>query len=147
MDEASTIRHRVLVQGVSRRAVANEMGVSRNTVRRYLTSGVPVKERRLSERPRPVIESAKARLEALLTDSPRWTAGKQRLTATQLWRLLRAEGVAIGATSVKVFMREWKRQRAEVFVRSSTVLEIWGRSTSSRCGSTSRGCVARHGCS
>jgi transposase len=38
MDEVSTIRHRVLVQGVSRRAVAKEMGVSRNTVRRYLAA-------------------------------------------------------------------------------------------------------------
>lgn len=116
MDEVSTIRHRVLVQGVSRRAVAKEMGVSRNTVRRYLAKGVPVGEREPTERPRPVIENATARLEALLTDSPKWTGGKQRLTATQLWRLLRAEGVLIGATSVKVFMREWKRKRAEVFV-------------------------------
>jgi transposase len=116
MDEVSTIRHRVLVQGVSRRVVAKEMGVSRNTVRRYLAEGVPVQKRKPGARPKPVLESAKARLETLLTESRQWTGGKQRLTATQLWRLLRAEGVNIGATSVKVFMREWKRQRAEVFV-------------------------------
>jgi len=116
MDEVSTIRHRVLVQGVSRRAVAKEMGVSRNTVRRYLSGKVKVGERAPSARPKPVLEGAKARLDALLTEAPRWTGGKQKLTAKQLWRLLAAEGIAIGETSVKTYVREWKRQRAEVFV-------------------------------
>jgi transposase len=115
MDEVSTIRHRVLVQGVSRRAVAKEMGCSRNTVRRYL-AGASVGKRAPTSRGRPIQESAQARLNALLTESPRWTGGKQRLTARRLWRLLREEGIAIGETSVKVYVREWKRRRAEVFV-------------------------------
>lgn len=53
---------------------------------------------------------------ALLDDAPRWTAGKQRLTATRLWRMLRDEGHQVGVTLVKDFVREWKRRRAEVFV-------------------------------
>ena len=32
-------------------------------------------------------------MDALLTESPKWTGGKQRLSATQLWRMLRGEGV------------------------------------------------------
>lgn len=41
MDQVHVIRHRVLVDGVSVRRVAREMGVSRNTVRRYLTEPAP----------------------------------------------------------------------------------------------------------
>jgi len=116
MDEATTIRHRVLVQRVSMRQVALEMGVSRNTVRRYV-SGAPIEEgRKPSTRPKPALDRAKPRLDALLAEAPRWTAGKQRLTATQLWRLLRAEGIDIGVTWVKQYVHEWKRQRAEVYV-------------------------------
>ena len=53
-------------------------------------------------------------MDALLASSPKWTGGKQRPTATQLWRMLRAEGIYVGATLVKDY--EWKRKRAEVFV-------------------------------
>jgi transposase len=115
MDEVATIRHRVLVQGVSRRAVAKEMGVSRNTVKRYV-AGAKIGERKPTVRPKPITDGARERIEALLAEAPKWTAGKQRLTAKQLWRLLRAEGVVIGETSVKLYVREWKRRRAEVFV-------------------------------
>jgi len=115
MDEVTVIRHRVLVQGVSRRAIAKEMGVSRNTVRRYL-AGAPVGERQAVTRPRPVRERCKARLEELLETSPRWTQGKQQLTATRLHRMLRAEGFAVGVTLVKDYVHDWKRRRAEVFV-------------------------------
>ena len=115
MDEVTTIRHRVLVKGVSRRSVAKEMGVSRNTVKRYV-EGAMAGHRVPVDRERPVLERAKARMDALLTESPKWTGGKQRLSATQLWRMLRSEGIAIGETSVKVYVREWKRRRAEVFV-------------------------------
>jgi transposase len=115
MDEVTVIRHRVLVQGVSRRAIAKELGVSRNTVRRYL-AGASAGERKPVERPRPVSERCKTRLEELLETAPRWTQGKQRLTATQLHRMLRAEGLSVGVTLVKEYVHEWKRRRAEVFV-------------------------------
>jgi len=115
MDEVAVVRHRVLVEGASAREVALALGVSRNTVRRYL-EGAPVGERRSSLRARPALERAQARMDALLKEAPRWTGGKQRLTATQLHRLLRAEGIQVGVTLVKEYVHEWKRQRAEVFV-------------------------------
>ena len=55
-------------------------------------------------------------MEALLAESVRWTGGKQRLTATRLHALLRAEGHRVGVTVVKDAVAEWKRQRREVFV-------------------------------
>ena len=56
------------------------------------------------------------RVEALLAQSVCWTGGKQRLTATRLHALLRAEEHAVRVTMVKDAVAEWKRQRREVFV-------------------------------
>ena len=115
MDEVTTIRRLVQVKGLSQREVAKQLRVSRNTVKRYV-EGAPVGVRRPSARARPKTDAVEARMRELLEDAPRWTAGKQRLTATQLWRMLRAEGHDVGVTLVKDFVREWKRKLAEVFV-------------------------------
>jgi transposase len=115
MDQVAVVRHRVLVEGASRREVARALGVSRNTVRRYL-AGAPVGERKSTTRERPALERARGRMEALLADAPRWTGGKQQLTAQQLHRMLRAEGIQVGGTLVKEYVRERKRRAAEVFV-------------------------------
>lgn len=115
MDEVTTVKRLVLVKGQSRREVAKKLGVSRNTVKRYV-EGALVGVRRPSARERPKSEAVEARMRELLGEAPRWTAGKQRLTATQLWRMLRGEGHAVGVTLVKDFVREWKRKLAEVYV-------------------------------
>ena len=114
MDQIYVVRHKVLVEGRSAREVAAELGISRNTVRRYVEGAEP--ERRPVARSAPVLEAVRPRLEALLGDSPRWTGGKQRLTATQLHRMVVAEGHQVGATLVKEVVAEWRRQRQEVFV-------------------------------
>jgi transposase len=115
MDQVHVIRHKVLVEGLSARRVAREMGVSRNTVQRYLAQAAPTRVER-HPRGRPVWEKAGARLQALLAESPKWTGGKQRLTAARLHRMLLAEGFRIGETTVKEAVAEWKRKRREVFV-------------------------------
>src|SRR5690606_7490038 len=116
MDQVQVIRHMVRAQGVPIRRVARELGISRNTVRRYLEEGTPVGERRPSSRPKPVQDAVAPRIEALLAESSRWTAGKQRLTAARVHGLLREEGLEVGATVVKEVVREWRRKRQEVFV-------------------------------
>jgi transposase len=115
MDQVHVVRHKVLVEGQSVRRVAREMGVSRNTVKRYLSQAAPTRVER-APRGRPVWEKARVRLEALLAESPRWTGGKQRLTATRLHSMLVAEGLTIGITTVREAVAEWKRRRREVFV-------------------------------
>jgi hypothetical protein len=89
--------------------------VSRNTVRRYLKGAEPG-VRRPAARGRPVLERVRARIDELLDGSKTWTQGKQRLTATQLHRMLVDEGHSVGATLVKQYVAECKRQRREVFV-------------------------------
>ena len=87
MDQVHVIRHKVLVERRSARQVAKEFGISRRTVRKYLTEAVPMRRET-----QPVWETVRARVEQLLTESVQWTGGKQRLTATRLHELLLAEG-------------------------------------------------------
>jgi len=50
------------------------------------------------------------RVQGLLVESTQWTGGKQRLTATRLHELLRAEGHQVSVTVVKDAVAEWKRR-------------------------------------
>jgi len=115
MSEIHVVRHKVLVEGQKIRRVAREMGIARNTVRKYLAQAAPARVEK-EPRARPVLEKVGARLEALLAESPQWTAGKQRLTATRLHAMLVTEGFTVGVTTVKEAVAEWKRRRREVFV-------------------------------
>jgi hypothetical protein len=63
------------VEGRSQRQVAKELGISRLTVRKYVTEAVPIR-RETKPRGRPVWDQVKARLKALLAESPQWTGGK-----------------------------------------------------------------------
>jgi transposase len=71
MSEVHVVRHKVLVEGQKIRRVAREMGISRNTVRKYLAQAAPVRVEK-APRGRPVWQKVGARLEALLADSPQW---------------------------------------------------------------------------
>jgi transposase len=115
VDDVHVLRHKVLVEGRSQRQVAKELGISRRTVRKYLTQAVPIR-RETKPRARPVWDTVAARVETLLAESPQWTGGKQQLTATRLHALLIAEGRRVGVTLVKEAVAEWRRQRREVFV-------------------------------
>ena len=115
MDQVHVVRHKVLVEGRTQRAVARELGIARVTVRKYLGLAGPTRKE-AAPRPRPVWDGVAPRLEALLAESVKWTGGKQQLTATRLHELLVAEGQHVGVTLVKEAVAEWKRQRREVFV-------------------------------
>ena len=115
MDQVHVIRHKVLVEGRTQRAVARELRISRLTVKKYLQEAAPVR-REVQARARPVWEKVGPRIDALLAASKDWTGGKQQLTATRLHELLIAEGHRVGASLVKAAVAEWRRQRREVFV-------------------------------
>ena len=115
MQDVHVLRHQVLVVGRSQRQVARELGISRNTVRRYLEAPEPVR-REGGPRRRPVFDAVQPRLDELLGEWSERTTLEQRLTATRLHRQLREEGYAVGVTTVRDYLREWRRQRAEVCV-------------------------------
>jgi transposase len=116
MEEVYVVRHRHLVEGVPIRRLAREMGLSRNTIKRYL-HGAPAGVGKPRGIPgAPVRDAVRPRAVELLEDSKRWTAGKQQLTAARLYTMLSREGFDVGYTVVKGIVREWRRQRKEVFV-------------------------------
>lgn len=115
MDQVYVAKHKVLVEKKSYRRAAREMGVSRNTVRRYVEGAEPG-VRKAVERPSPVWDRVWPRLAQLLDAAPRWTGGKQRLTAARAHQLLVGDGVAVSDRMVREMMAEWKRERQEVFV-------------------------------
>jgi DNA-binding transcriptional regulator LsrR (DeoR family) len=105
MDQVHVVRHKVLVEGRSQRAVARELGLARVTVRKYLDQAVVIRRVTVT-RPRPVWAAVGPRVEALLAESVQWTDGKQRLTATRLHELLVAERYRVGLTAVKAAVAE-----------------------------------------
>ena len=92
--EVHVLRHKVLIEGKSQRTVAREMGISRNTVRRYLAQPEPVARKRV--RSRPALERVRPRLDELLEEWSERTTPKQRLTATRLHRQLCEEATRSG---------------------------------------------------
>ena len=114
MEQVHVIRHKVLREGQSVRQVARELGVSRNTIGKYLRQSEPVRRRRA--RARPVWERVKPRLDELLAEWEPRTTAKQRLTGTRLQRQLAAEGYAIGTSLLRQYLRERRRQRQEVYI-------------------------------
>lgn len=116
MEEVYVVRHRHLVEGVPIRRLSREMGIPRNTIRRYLRGAEPGVGKPRGPAGHPVRDAVRPRAEAILADAPRWTGGKQRLTAARLYTLLRSEGHDVGYTVVKQIVREWKRRKQEVFV-------------------------------
>ena len=114
VEDVYALRRKVLVEGKSQRQVAREMGLARDTVRRYLTTPVP--EPRKRTRSRPVLEEVRPRLAQLLEEWSERTTAKQRVTGRRLHRALREEGYDVGLTLVLACLREWRRERAEVYV-------------------------------
>ena len=115
MDQVHVLRHKVLKEGQSIRRVARELGLSRNTVTKYLDQPEPMRSPR-RPRERPVWEAVQPRLEELIAEWEPRTTAKQRITAMRLHRQLRAEGYQVGRTLVGDYWRERRRQRAEVYV-------------------------------
>ena len=115
MDQIHVIRHKVLVEGRSQRSVSRELGVSRNTVAKYVTQSEP-KRVEASPRSRGVTDQIAPRLEELLEDWSKRTTRKQRLTGTLLHRQLITEGFKVSGTTVRRYFREWKRLRSETYI-------------------------------
>lgn len=64
MDQVHVVRHKVLVEGRSQRAVAREVGLSRTTVGKYVGQAAPVRKAEAGPRPRPVWNKVADRAQA-----------------------------------------------------------------------------------
>jgi len=84
MDQVHVIRDKVLREGKSIRRTARELGLSRNTVVRYLAGDVEPPRYRLGHRAAPVLDAVVPRMQALLDQWAKRTTHKQRVTASRL---------------------------------------------------------------
>ncbi len=109
------IRHKVLVEGIPIRAVARELGVSRNTIRKYMKNSEPVFHAPIHRRS-PVLEQVAGRVEELREEWKGRTTAKQRFTACRIHRQLREEGYQVGITTVRSYLAEKRRQAREVYI-------------------------------
>jgi len=110
------LRDKVEREGLSVRQAARELGISRVTAGKYLQEDTVIGQRKTPRRQSPVLAAVLARMQELLAEWATRTTRKQHVTATTLHAALRSEGFEVGETTVRVWLREQKRQRQEVFV-------------------------------
>ena len=91
------------------------MGVSRNTVRKYIEEGEP-RARPRKPRVAPVREVAEPEARKILEEWKNRTTAKQRITASRLHEELRKGGIEVGITVVQEIVRRWRREKEEAFV-------------------------------
>jgi len=117
VDQYQDIREMYLKEGMSQRAIARELNISRNTVRRYCLGQNMPWERKPVDRPASVITpDIKEFITSCLeedTSSPR----KQRHTSKRIYdRLCDEKGFTGGASTVRQAVREIREKMPKVFV-------------------------------
>jgi transposase len=117
LTQERAVEIRVLArQGLGIKAIARELEVSRNTVRKYLRGEVvgATYQRRKSTR-QPKLESFKSYLQKRVEAArPHW------IPATVLMREIREQGYPGGISQLKVFLTQFKRREVEAVVRFET---------------------------
>jgi len=107
----SVMRRWHLRDRVSKHAIARRTGLSRNTVRKYLASGVV--------EPRYPKRKGRSRLDAFAERLARWLelesakGRKQRLSVKELYGRLRGLGYIGSYDRVSAFARRWRRAKQE----------------------------------
>ena len=95
-------------QGASVRAISKKVGISRNTVRRYLRGeGSPGTYQMQGPRPQPGRDTIRERVgELLVAEREKETPRKQRLTGARIHRLLEREGHQVSERTVRRVLAE-----------------------------------------
>ena len=114
VDDFELIRRKHYIDGMSGRAIAEELGHSRKTVAKALEHPVPPGYRLSEPRPKPVIEPVKPIIDAWLEEDvsrPR----KQRHTAQRIYERLRDEhGFSGHPATVRRYVSQARTTRREV---------------------------------
>lgn len=112
-------------QGASIRSISTQVGISRNTVRRYLRwGGSPGEYQMKGPRPQPARETIRERVRELLVgEQARATPRKQRLSAARIHRILEREGTEVGATTVKKVVRQVRLELRDALEHAYLPLE------------------------
>jgi transposase len=115
VDQIAIIRHKVINEGMPIRLVARSLKMSRNTVRRYVRDR-PEGRRRPPKRRSPKMEQVAPKIERLLEEWSKRTTSKQRITGSRVHEQLVTDGVDVGVTTVRSYLRQKRRAAAEVYI-------------------------------
>jgi transposase len=110
------IRQLYLVDKLSQRAIARTMHVSRKTIRKYCEGAVLPDMRSHAQREAPLRDAVKENI-LLLLEKNKKLPRKERLSATDIWKcLVQEKGFRIGESTVRLFVRELRDSRPEVYL-------------------------------
>lgn len=116
VDHYELIRRKVLVEGLSHRAVARQLGHSRKTVAKALAVMVPPGYRQSQPRAHPVLDPVKPIIDAWLEQNSQ-TRPKQRQTARRMYERLCQEHDFTGHYgTVQRYVRQAAGRQKEVFM-------------------------------
>lgn len=116
VDDYGRIR-RALLDAPSERAVAKQLGHSRNTVRKARTQAEPTPYSLSAPRPTPALEPVRALIDAMLAEDEH-APPKQRHTAMQVHRRLVAEHGYTGSyTTVRRYVAELRPRQRDTLIR------------------------------
>lgn len=123
---------KLFVQGMSKRAIARELGCSRHTVDKYCEGGsLPVRKQELKPRKAPLRDTILPRLEYYLNINEELTK-KQKMSGHTIWLHLSREGFVVAESTVRRWIGELKRKSHAAFVplefEPGEVMQVdWGQ--------------------
>lgn len=116
VDRYQFIRHAYAVEGLSQREIARRLGISRNTVKKYVEGEFLPTATKALERNFPVIGPVKDIIAGYLEEDRNNNLPKQRHTAKRIYdRLCKEHGFSGGYSTVRQFVRNLK-QKTKVFI-------------------------------
>ncbi len=115
VDDYDRIRRKVIVEGLSQREVAKELGHGRNTVAKALKHSSPPEYRRTQPVSRPAIDPFQHIIDTWIEDDKK-RPRKQRHTAQRVYERLRDEyGYAGSSSAVRRYVQHIKATGGEVY--------------------------------
>ncbi|YBW38685.1 putative transposase [Nitrobacter sp. TKz-YC01] len=112
VETIARIRREHFIKGKTIRAIARDLKVSRNTVRKVLRSGETSFEYERQVQPRPKLGHWASELDVLLAANATKSA-REQLTLIRIFEELRGRGYDGGYDAVRRYARRWNKERGQ----------------------------------
>jgi transposase len=117
VDQYQLIRELYVGEGLSKRAIARRLNLSRNTVEKYCNGEVLPWERKNRHRVKTIIVPKVEEFIRKCLNEDETAPKKQRHTAKRIYdRLVDEMGFTGGESTIRQYVREYKQKRAPVFI-------------------------------